>query len=52
MKTMFIDVMLHERYVFTLRYRYSEKSDLKQINDKILSRKPSLQGKPYVIFID
>ena len=54
MKTLFIDVMLGDRYQFTLRYRYCPafKLDMKDINDKVLERRPSLKGKPYTICID
>ena len=54
MKTLFIDVMLGERYLFTMPYKYCPafKIDLKDINDKILAKRPSLRGKPYVICFD
>ena len=54
MKTLFVDVMLGDRYQFTLLYRYCPafKLDFEDINKKVLEKRPSLKGKPYELWID
>ena len=54
MKTFFIDVMLNDRFQFTMPYKYCPafKLDIEDVNRKVLAKRPSLKGKPYEIWID
>lgn len=51
MKTLTFDVMLHDRYVCTMKYRYCPlfPIDAKKLEDYVTSRRPSLKGKPFRI---
>lgn len=53
-KTLFVDVKLGDRFVFTMRYKYCPlfKLDLADLHKKILEKRPSLTGKQISIFID
>lgn len=51
MRSLYIDVMLNERFVCTLRYRYNplfviDGDDLKKF---VLSKRPTLKNKPFRI---
>lgn len=54
MKTLFVDVMLKERFVFTLRYRYCPlfRLDLEDVAKEVVKRRPSLKGKPFQMWFD
>ena len=54
MKTLFVDIMLHGMFQFTLRYRYCPafKLDLKDVRSKVIERRPLLKGKPFEMFFD
>ena len=53
-KVLFADVMLNDRFVFTLRYEYCPlyKLDALDIYDKVIEKRPSLKDKPIQIFLD
>ncbi len=53
-KVLFIDVMLHDRFVFTLKYSYCPlfKIDLDDVYSKVIEQKPTLKGKPFEIYVD
>lgn len=53
-RVLLVDVMLHDRFVFTLRYQYCPlfKLDLKDMYSKVIEKRPSLKGKPIELFID
>lgn len=53
MKTLHFDIMLHDRYVFTLHYRKKTyRVDMKDVAKEIIKRRPSLKDQPYVIICD
>lgn len=54
MKTVFIDVMLRDRFVCTLRFRYCPlfAISINEIKQFVESKRPSLIGKPYRIVFD
>lgn len=51
MTVLVFDVMLHDRYVCTLRYRYNPLFPLKedQLSGFVLSKRPTLRGKLFRI---
>lgn len=51
MKTLTFDVMLHDRYVCTMKYRYCPlfMIDVRELENYVTSRRPSLKGKPFRI---
>lgn len=51
METLTFDVMLHDRYVCTMKYRYCPlfMIDIRELEDYVTSRRPSLKGKPFRI---
>ena len=51
MKTFEFDVMLGDRYVCTMSYRYNPAFPLedRELVDYVLSRRPSLRGKDFRI---
>lgn len=51
MKTITFDVMLHDRFVCTLRYTFCPLFPVtdKELTDFILSKRPTLRGKPFHI---
>lgn len=51
MKTLFFDVMLNGRFVCTLRYKYCPlfPIDIKELVKLVLSKRPTLRGKPFYI---
>jgi hypothetical protein len=53
-KTVFVDVMLDGRFVFTHRHRYCPlfRLDLKQIYTEVMEKRPSLKGKNIEMWID
>lgn len=53
-KVLFVDVMLHDRFIFTLRYQYCPlfKLDLQDVYSKVIEKRPSLKGKPIEIWLD
>ena len=53
-KVLFVDVMLHDRFIFTLRYQYCPlfKLDLHYVYSKVIEKRPSLKGKPIEIWLD
>lgn len=53
METLTFDVMLHDRYVCTMKYRYCPlfPVDARELEDYVTSRRPSLKGKPFRIEI-
>lgn len=53
-KVLFVDVMLHDRFIFTLRYQYCPllKLDLQDVYSKVIEKRPSLKGKPIEILLD
>ena len=53
-KVLFVDVMLHDRFIFTLRYQYCHlfKLDLQDVYSKVIEKRPSLKGKPIEIWLD
>lgn len=54
MKTLHIDIMLGERYVFTLHYKYCPifKLDVQDVYNKVIEKRPSLKGKPFSMCFD
>ena len=46
--------MLHDRFIFTLRYQYCPlfKLDLQDVYSKVIEKRPSLKGKPIEIWLD
>lgn len=54
MKTLFIDVMLRDRFVCTLRYKFLAcfPIDLEDREKFVEEKRPSLKGKPYQLFFD
>lgn len=53
-KTLYVDVMLSGRYVFTLRYKYCPlfKLDDEDIYNQIIKKRPTLKGQPFEMFFD
>lgn len=53
-KVLFVDVMLHDRFIFTLRYQYCPlfKLDLQDVYSKVIEKRHSLKGKPIEIWLD
>lgn len=53
-KVLFVDVMLHDRFVFTLRYSYCPlfKLDIDDVHSKVIEKRPTLKGKPFKMFFD
>jgi len=53
-KVLFVDVMLHDKFVFTLRYQYCPllKLDLEDVYARVIERRPSLKGKPIEMRVD
>ena len=53
-KTLFVDVMLHEKFVFTLKYKFCPlfKLKIEDIVEKVFEARPSLKGKPIELYID
>ena len=53
-KTLFVDVMLNDRFVFTLRYRYCPlfRINLEDVAKAVVEKRPSLKGKPFQLWID
>ncbi len=53
-KVLFVDVMLHDRFIFTLRYQYCPlfKLDLQDVYSKVIEKRPSLKGKPIELWLD
>ena len=51
MKTFVFDVMLNGRFICTLKYKYCElfPIDFEDLENFIISKKPSLKGKDYRI---
>jgi hypothetical protein len=54
MKTLFVDVMLNGRFLFTLVYKYCPafRLSLEDIAAKVIEKRPSLRNKPFEMFID
>ena len=52
MKTIFLDIMLAGRFVFTLRYRYCPvfPLDLADISAEVIKKRPTLKDKPFEIY--
>ena len=46
--------MLHEKFVFTLKYKFCPlfKLKLEDIVEKVFEARPSLKGKPIELYID
>lgn len=53
-RVLFVDVMMDDRYIFTMRYDRCPafKIDLNDVYNKIVARRPSLSGKEFEIYID
>ena len=53
-KTLFVDVMKDDRFVFTLRYEYCPlfKIDMNDIYEKIIERHPILRNRRIELYID
>lgn len=51
MKTLTFDVMLHGRFVCTLRYRYCPLFPIeeRELRDFVVSKRPTLRNKPFRI---
>ena len=51
MKTLTFDVMLHDRYVCTMKYEYCPLLPLsiRELESFVTSRRPFLKGKPFRI---
>ena len=51
MKTLTFDVMLHGRYVCTLKYEYCPlfPIDSEELHDFVVSKRPTLRNKPFRI---
>ena len=54
MKTLFIEIMLGDRFVCTLRYRYCPlfPIDEKELHDFVVSKRPTLRNQPFNIVFD
>lgn len=54
MKTVFLDIFLHERFVCTLKYKFLPCFTLTvaQLSSFVEKERPSLKGKPYRIVFD
>lgn len=54
MKTLFVDVMLYERFQFTLRYRFCPAFELslEDVAAKVIDKRPSLRNQPFEMYID
>jgi len=54
MKTLFFDIMLNGRFVFTLRYRYCPafRISMEDVYSKVLEKRPLLKGKPIEMYFD
>lgn len=54
MKTLFVDVMLHGRFQFTLLYKYCPafRLSLEDIAAKVIEKRPYLKNKPFEMYID
>lgn len=54
MKTLFLDIMLKGRFVCTLRYRYCPlfPIDEKELQDFVVSKRPTLRNQPFNIVFD
>lgn len=53
-KVLFVDIILNDRFVFTLRYQYCPlfKLDLEDVYAKVIEKRPSLKGKPIEMFLN
>ncbi len=53
-RTFFVDVMLNERFLFTMPYRNCTifKLNIEDIYNKVISKRPSLKIKPIELYID
>ncbi len=53
-KVLFVDVMMGDRYIFTMRYNHCPafKIDLQDVYNKVVERRPSLKGKRFDMYID
>lgn len=51
MKTLFFDVMLHDRFVCTLKYRYNPAFpiDVEDLVKLVISKRPTLRNKDFKI---
>lgn len=51
MKTLIFDVMLHDRFVCTLRYKYCPLFPIeeRELHDFVVSKRPTLRNKPFRI---
>jgi hypothetical protein len=49
----FVDVMIGERYIFTLRYKHCPafKFDIEDVHRKVLEKRPSLKDKEFEMYI-
>ena len=54
MKTIFVDVMLRDRWQFIMPYKYCEafKINLADVYQKVINKRPSLEGKPFEMYLD
>lgn len=52
-KVIYVDVMVNDRFIFTLRYEYCPlfKIDLKDIHDKVIEKRPTLKNKKIEFYI-
>lgn len=53
-RTLLVNVMLKERYVFTLRYRYFPlfRLDLEDVAKEVIKKRPSLKEKPFQMWLE
>ena len=54
MKTIFIDVMMKGRFIFTLRYRHNPlfRIDMQDVERAIIEKRTSLKGKQVELYFD
>lgn len=54
MRTIYIDVMIGERFIKTLPYKHHEvlRLDEEKLRDFVLSKMPTLKGKDFDLFYD
>ena len=54
MKTIYFDIMLAGKFVFTLRYRYLPcfPLDLERVRAEAIKTRPTLRNKPFKIYAD
>ena len=53
-KTIYIDIMKDERFIFTLKYKYCPlfKIDIGDIYNEVVKKRPTLKNTKFEIYID